>query len=121
MSGKGSIRCSPSLTLSSVLHVPDFSTNLLSISSLTKALNCKVTFYPSYCVFQELETGKTIGYGRVHDGLYLLEAGLAHLSGDLSSSQAHQADSATSAYLQLLQWHRRLGHPSIGVLEKILF
>ena len=51
VSGKGSIRITPSLPLSSVLHVPSFSNNLLSISRLTRELNCRVTFFPSHCVF----------------------------------------------------------------------
>ncbi|XP_058185569.1 receptor-like protein kinase FERONIA [Rhododendron vialii] len=52
ISGKGSIRCSPTLPLSLVLRVPNFPTNLLS----------------------ELGTRKVIGSGRSCDGLYYLES-----------------------------------------------
>lgn len=45
VSGKGSIVCTSDLTLSSVLHVPSFPNNLLSISAITRDLNCKVTFF----------------------------------------------------------------------------
>ncbi|GFS42470.1 hypothetical protein Acr_00g0080010 [Actinidia rufa] len=51
MTGKGSIRFSPSISLSSVHHILNFATNLLS----------------------ELETGKVIGSGKAHGGLYFLE------------------------------------------------
>lgn len=51
ITGQGDILITPDLCLSSILHVPKFSLNLLSISHLTKTLNCDVTFFPSYDVF----------------------------------------------------------------------
>jgi hypothetical protein len=42
--GVGSIECTPSLCLSSVLHVPSFPVNLLSVSSLVDLFKCIVTF-----------------------------------------------------------------------------
>ncbi|KAG4157427.1 hypothetical protein ERO13_D02G062066v2, partial [Gossypium hirsutum] len=68
----GSINLSPSIILSSVLNVSKFSVNLLFISTITKVLNCKLEFFPDHCVFQDLQTGKTIGSGRLCDDLYLL-------------------------------------------------
>lgn len=50
-SGKGSIQCPPTMSLSSILHMPNFSINLLSVSSITKALNCSETFFPTHCFF----------------------------------------------------------------------
>ena len=69
-----------SLSLSSVLHVPSFSTNLLSLNCVTYDLNCCVTFFPSHCVFQDLIIKKTIGCGRTENDLYILDEGgpLAH-------------------------------------------
>ena len=72
VSGKGTIRATPTLPLSSVLHVPHISHNLLFISRLTQNLNCSVTVFPSHCVFQDLSTGRTIGSGREESGLYVL-------------------------------------------------
>ncbi|KAJ7946112.1 Retrovirus-related Pol polyprotein from transposon TNT 1-94 [Quillaja saponaria] len=116
ISGKGSICCTPSLTLSSVLHVPKLSMNLLSISTITKELNCTVLFDSSSCVFQELGTEKILGYGKEHNGLYLLEYGLEILSKDNTSGQALHSSSTTSSQQELVQWHHRLGHPSFLVL-----
>ena len=48
-----------------VLHVPSFHVNLLSVSKLTKSLNCSLTFYPDFCVLQDLETKKMIGLGKL--------------------------------------------------------
>ena len=59
--GSGTVICGSNMSLSSVLHVPSFPINLLSISCITKELNCAVIFFPSWCLFQELGTG---GLGR---------------------------------------------------------
>jgi hypothetical protein len=61
--GLGTTHLSPNIELLSVLHVPGFPFNLLSISKITKALNCLVSFHPSLCIFQDLKTRKMIGIG----------------------------------------------------------
>jgi hypothetical protein len=66
----GLVRCSPSITLSSVLHVPSFSVNLFSVSSLVDQLNCTILFDKNVCIFQERETGRKIGTGVRRDGNY---------------------------------------------------
>ena len=50
VAGSGHTYLSPDIKLLSVLHVPSFLFNLLSISKITKALNCSVNFYP-FCTF----------------------------------------------------------------------
>jgi hypothetical protein len=59
--------------LSFVLHVSDLSANLLSIARITLELNCRVTFY-SYCFFQDIVTGQTIGDGSLRDSLHYLDS-----------------------------------------------
>ena len=49
--GYGLIKPTPSLILHNVLYVPGFPTNLLSISTITRTLNCVAIFYPCHCVF----------------------------------------------------------------------
>lgn len=63
--GSGIVKCSPNMSLSSVLHVPAFPINLLSISCITRELNCAAIFFPTWCIFQELGTGKEIGIGSI--------------------------------------------------------
>lgn len=118
ISGHGSIHYSPTISLSKVLHVPKFPSNLLSVSSLTHSLNCSVTFFPTHCVFQELATRRLIGGGKVHGGLYFLEQTPSPVGPSLSCGQALEAN-VNSALPLLHQWHRRLGHPSFGILEKL--
>lgn len=59
-------------TLSNVLHMPLFEYNLLSVSKLTKKLQCCVSFYPHFCLFQDLCTGRVKGIGKEKEGLYIL-------------------------------------------------
>ncbi|KAK8951032.1 hypothetical protein KSP39_PZI004596 [Platanthera zijinensis] len=109
IAGKGTVSCSPDLSLSSVLHVPSFPRNLLSISHLTTSLNCSVTFFPNVCVFQDLATRRTLGSGRNVGGLYLLN----HASPSaLSSTKAPTLH-------DVRRWHQRLGHPSPLYLTKL--
>ena len=69
----GTVYISPCLKLHSVLLVPSLRCNLLSISKLTKDLNCVAKFSTGYCKFQDLELGKTIGNAKECEGLYFLE------------------------------------------------
>lgn len=73
IAGHGDIPTTSSLLLPSALHVLNFTLNLLSIRQITKSLNCNVIFFPSHCVFQELEMKNIIGMGHEKDGLYLLD------------------------------------------------
>jgi len=70
----GSIKLSPTVTKANVLYVPDFKFNLLSISKITRALNCVAIFFSTFCVFQDLATRKLIGMGELRDGLYYYKA-----------------------------------------------
>ncbi|PKA64555.1 hypothetical protein AXF42_Ash007300 [Apostasia shenzhenica] len=115
VNGKGVVRCSPSLMLSSVLHVPSFSVNLLSISFITKDLNYKVTFFPSHCILQRLATEEIIGAGKICNGLYLLD------DTELSSKKTKLIafTSSEDTIRETLLHHRRLGHPSHFAFSKL--
>lgn len=71
--GKGNVTLSNTITLNSVLVVPSLKYNLLSVGQITSTLNCTVTFWPSYCVFQDILTRKTLGYGVKRGSLYYLD------------------------------------------------
>ncbi|KAJ9544807.1 hypothetical protein OSB04_024514 [Centaurea solstitialis] len=99
------------MNLDSVLVVPSLSSNLLSVSQITKALNCYVIFWPNYCVFQDIATHKTLGCGTRKGRLYYLE--------DDSSSQAFHTRIKEANKSMGMLWHRRLGHLSFGYLKKL--
>lgn len=71
--GTGSIHISPTLKLKNCLYVPSLSHKLLSISHLTKELNCIVLIHPTFCLLQDIQTGKIIGRGSERAGLYFVD------------------------------------------------
>ncbi|KAG0464026.1 hypothetical protein HPP92_020095 [Vanilla planifolia] len=68
----GNIVFNRDITLENVLCVPTFRLNLISASKITKSLNCSVTLFPDSCILQDLTTGKMIGSGKQHGGLYYM-------------------------------------------------
>ena len=53
----------PSVPLTFNLYVPDCPFNLISISKLTRDLNCLITFSDNSVALQDRSTGRTIGIG----------------------------------------------------------
>jgi hypothetical protein len=72
--GIGLSKLSRDMILNSILHVPNLDCNLLSISKLTRDLNCVAKFFPHLCIFQDLDTGKKIGSAKMYSRLYLLKS-----------------------------------------------
>ncbi|KAM0020356.1 putative RNA-directed DNA polymerase [Helianthus debilis subsp. tardiflorus] len=103
--GGGEIEISPTMKLSNCLYVPSLSHKLLSISHITKELNCTVLMHPTFCLLQDIRTGVIIGRGTERQGLYYVDE-VAHQG---TVMLAHGTDNR-DAWL----WHRRLGHPSHG-------
>ena len=111
--GYGSTKPTPSLTLHNVLYFHGFLTNLLSISTITRTLNCVAIFYPFHCVCQDLRTGQRIGLGREN------WCGIYELVSNTLSSGLQALFSSSSAPSSIL-WHRRLGHPCLSKLKQTL-
>ncbi|KAJ0940703.1 putative transcription factor interactor and regulator CCHC(Zn) family [Helianthus annuus] len=104
----GTIEISPTLKLSNCLYVPSLSHKLLSISHVTKELNCTVLMHPTFCILQDIRTGAIIGHGTERRGLYYVEEVTQHGNVMLAHGTTDR-----EAWL----WHRRLGHPSIDYLH----
>ena len=73
MTDVGTIKLSSHITLTNVLYVPSFSFNLIFVSALTHSQPLCVVFLSNYCFIQALTCWNTIGMGKMHDGLYLLQ------------------------------------------------
>ena len=116
ITGEGSVILSNTLTLDIVLVVSSLEYNLLSVSQITSTLACIVTFWPSFCVFQDILTRKFLGYGVRRGKLYYLEL---PENGGSKISQANQTSSKDKARATIWLWHRRLGHLSFGYLKKL--
>ncbi|KAF3782241.1 hypothetical protein EJ110_NYTH28026 [Nymphaea thermarum] len=68
--GHGKVQLTSLLPLQHVLHAPEFPHSLLSISQITRDLNCRAIFDSSSLVFQDILTGRVIGSGREQGGEY---------------------------------------------------
>ena len=104
--GIGSACPLPSLPLTSILYVHDSLFNLISINKLIHDLNCSITISHTSVTLQNQSTRKTIGIGNESQSLY-------HLSSTPSSTVYTSTD-------EPLLVHRRLGHPNISKLRKIV-
>ena len=62
----------PSIPLTSVLYVPDYPFNLITINKLTCDLNCSITFYDNSVTLQDRSTRWTIAIGCEFQGLFHL-------------------------------------------------
>ena len=71
--GSRTIHPTPLITLTSVMSLPQFYFNLLLVNKLTHTHNCSISFFPDYCLIQDLLTKRIIGRGRESGGLYILE------------------------------------------------
>ena len=104
--GLGTIFPTPSLPLLSVLSLPNFFFNLMYVSKLTRALKCYISFFPDFCLFQDLMTKQIICRGSEFEGLYILDhvvLGFVDCSGVIAP----------------FEMHYRLGHPSPPLLKKL--
>jgi hypothetical protein len=102
IAGIGNVTCTPNIQLSSVLHVPNFTNNLMSVSQLVDDLNCIVFLSPSNVVVHELKTGRVIGIYKRNEDMYRLEQGPSVLD--------VKAYFAGNSEMEMILWHRRLGH-----------
>ena len=104
--GSCTIFPTPSLPLSSVLSLPNFSFNLMSVSKLTRSLKCYISFFPDFFLFQDLMTKQIISRGRESKGLYIL---------DHAVLRPVPCSRVTTPF----KTHCRLGHPSLPLLKKL--
>ena len=112
VAGIGIVKVSATLTLNSVLHVPNLKCNLLSVSKLTKDEHCQANFFADHCSFQDLLTGMMIGSASESNGLY-------YLDGDLSKNSRYGNKMSLSRTSELELWHQRLGHPNFNYMSKM--
>lgn len=101
-----------SLILKVVLYILEFSFNLISISSLTRALKYSFVFTNGACI--QDASKRMIGSGRLVDRLYYLDLQLVQIS--VSNIVSNKVCSSVSIPDYAL-WHFRLGHISNSVLE----
>ena len=79
--------------------------------------------YPTYCIFQDMVSRKTIGTAEVQAGLYLLTAKAAKgIQCNSIDFELHPVESSSRSNKNsvVMLWHYRLGHLNFMYLEKLL-
>jgi GAG-pre-integrase domain len=97
-----------SKTISNVLHVRNYESNLLSISKITNELNCEIIFTSDYVIFQECITKNVIGEGFLQNELYNLR------------EKKFIFNTKKDEELGKL-WHKKIGHPSNKILKCLFY
>ena len=117
VSSIGNVQVTSNLVLKNVLHVPQLSTNLVSIQKLTQDLSCRVIFDASFCEFQDQGSGRKIGLAKEHNGLYFLRTSSQP---ELVKSTLSTSFFSSSNKDVIWLHHRRLGHMPFSTL-KLMF
>ncbi|CAH9115486.1 unnamed protein product [Cuscuta epithymum] len=108
--GAGTIKISESLKIPNCLYVPSLAHKLLSVSHVTKELNCTLLMQPSFCMLHHIRTGTIVGHGTEQNGLYFV---------DEITQQGNALLTHGSPDRLAWLWYRRLGHPSFVYLKTL--
>jgi len=110
----GQYNFSENFVIFNVLYIPEFTFNIISFQTLTKDLNCVLTFSSKMCQIQSSPTLKTIGHAKFINGLYYLQSLLLSNKNFVCFSLALNCNKN-----DIDLWHFRLGHPRNKVIEQI--
>jgi len=102
--GIGTIHLFPSMPIDNVFYVPGSPFNLLSVSRLTRFLDCVVSFTKDSVCLQDRSSRQIIGTGCESHGIYYLRT-TAHVGTVMDSPS-------------LL--HAQLGHPSLAKMQQLV-
>jgi hypothetical protein len=99
------------LVLRNILHVPQIAKHLLSVHKFTLDNNVFFEFHPWHFYIKDPMTQQTLLARRSEGGLYPLKpSDVADLKQALVTRSSSTRD----------QWHARLGHPSMQIVQSIL-
>ncbi|KAL2230371.1 UNVERIFIED_CONTAM: Retrovirus-related Pol polyprotein from transposon RE1 [Sesamum indicum] len=113
----GTVKINDKLTLKSVLYIPEFSVNLLSVSQLCTNSSYSFYFTKSGCILQDQDTKDVMAKGTLTRKLYIVQSSVCKPS-VYSTVSSPLACSATENCNNTL-WHRRMGHVSMLAIKKI--
>ncbi|KAF7808518.1 Retrovirus-related Pol polyprotein from transposon TNT 1-94 [Senna tora] len=122
---------SKTFRLNQILHVPDVSKNLLSISKFAKDNGVYFEFHSNKCFVKSQGDNHVLLEGRIKKGLYLFDSlSFGHkvpspiyantASAFVSSTSNSLTAPSLSSSSSLGIWHCRLGHPVFPIVKSML-
>uniref|UniRef100_A0A1J3J5Y3 Uncharacterized protein n=1 Tax=Noccaea caerulescens TaxID=107243 RepID=A0A1J3J5Y3_NOCCA len=100
-----------SLSLHNVLCVPSIQKNLISVYRLCNVNQVSVEFSPTHFQVKDLTSGVPLLQGRTNKELY---------EWSISQPAAVALFATHTVKTSLSDWHLRLGHPSLSILQTII-
>ncbi|RVW87716.1 Retrovirus-related Pol polyprotein from transposon TNT 1-94 [Vitis vinifera] len=94
------------LALKQLLHVPEITKNLLSVSKFAADNHVFFEFHPTSCFVKDLSTRTVLMHGQ--------------LKGDYMSLPSKEPTVPASPTSPFTLWHNRLGHPSSHIVSLVL-
>jgi histone deacetylase 1/2 len=102
------------LALHNILHVPNITKNLLSAHKLSKDNSVFIEIHPFHFIVKDRDSRRRVLQGKCDS------SGLYPIHPSRINAGKCAMFSASSATTSKEQWHRRLGHPSLQVVNSIL-
>jgi histone deacetylase 1/2 len=93
-----------------ILHVPSTKKNLVSVHRLASDNNVYLEFHPEFFLIKDRDMRSTLLRGPCRRGMYPLPS--------TPASSSKQACGVNKVPFD--RWHRRLGHPSSRIVEKVI-
>ncbi|KAL2250242.1 UNVERIFIED_CONTAM: Retrovirus-related Pol polyprotein from transposon RE1 [Sesamum indicum] len=113
----GSVKLTDDVRLESVLYIPNFSINLISVSQLCNGGNYSCMFNQFGCVLQNQVTKRVLVKGTLHKRLYTVKAPVSASS--ISSCKFSPTSCTVFSECNENIWHARLGHASMAAIKHI--
>ena len=121
------------LDLKSLLHVPEITKNLLSVSKFCSDNDVFFEFHSSHCCVKDQNIGTVILEGTLRDGLYVFDKARVSLNSQpipigSKSVSCTKPISNCKAFITakipksdvFSLWHNRLGHPSSRIVHSVM-
>jgi transposase InsO family protein len=116
--GLRTVQCTPAIKLSSILHVPAFPVNLVSLSALVDQIDCRIILDKKICLIQERMTGRKLGRklgtGTRHKGLWYMDRDMPNTT----TSVVLAAILGEKEAMAMID-HCRMGHMAFDKMYKV--
>lgn len=114
----GSVKITPRITLHNVYLIPNFTVNLISVSTLLNCNDLSLIFYPHVCVIQDLSSSEEVGKAHQKGNLYFLYSTIPPPKPAENQSRSSSV-CFNSSFCNKTIWHQRMGHAFDDVMNHL--